>query len=725
MTENYLVNLSTLVPTNELETMRSLKELKPYLPWEVAGLTVRWDDSVEADTAASRMGAFTTLSNTPATQIMTRPYDPRDIAGLAERTIVRDYDPELVEWEGNFQDILKPRGGRNPFHLLEQAIQMGPTGSPEKRGAAPIPWEEFYQAVDELVATLKDRIGGGFKVRNLVVATPGSTDTCLQVAHVLSNSSGNPYFSDPNAGKTAKAYHILNAVRKCRSFLSKTVRSLPLWRFLVFARGDRAADWDLFLDCEESLDKAVFGKRDRKIDAQSFVLQLMDGMFTQELAAKIAEGPVPEIDLRDPTLLANHFESGRGIVENLGEECYSIGRDESAWDQHVTPQGWYACYLVYRALFEPTQSVLVFESDTAVKIEQYQIDALGDLAEGETRSVPVIQVAGEDQWEGEVPVTRVSFDTDLILRRMFAGVSGTGAQLGNVVIDGYQHVLDTPRDGKVQLGWSMRSGNYCTFLGNCIINWHKTIAIEKMSGNPETREKFKSLFGYEPPEMFIEWVVIRGDDAGDVWRIPSREKDWKISELVADWLTFTGASANAKKQDTSDVRGRWRLGFAQLFTSENFPRGVSSCVRVLERTIWNESDEVVTVDPDTGQDLRSVLLLMNTYGRINNLWGVWSRDVHPRAEEVSSLIQDLDPERILPPLDEEERLAAARAWALKLLRRGQISASQIDDAIRHFWTTDLPQWALSRYDNTPQLHDRTWSPITRHGDDARDYWRKC
>jgi len=726
MTENYLTNLSKLVATDELKRMRSLKELQPYLPWKVAGLEVKWDESVEASTVASRMGAFTTLSNTPATQIMTRPYDPRDIARLAEDTIDRDYDPELREWEGDFADILKPRGGRNPFHLLEQAIQMGPTGSPEKRGPNPIPWDEFYTAVDELIGILKDRIGDGHMAKHLVIATPQSANATLQVAHVMNNSSGNPYFGDPKAGKTAKAYHIRAAIRKCASYLRGTVSSLPLWRFLVFARGDRAADFDLFLDCEDARDKAVFGKRDRKIDAQSFNLQLLDGIFTQTLASAIADGPVPEIDLRDPTLLANHFQAGAGIVANLGEDCFSIGRDESAWDQHVTPQGWYACYLVYRALLAPRQSVLVFDSDYALKIEQGQLTAFDDLADGESRVVQdILNVKGEDQFYEPVTVTRLSFDLDPVLRRMFAGVSGTGAQLGNIVIDGYKHVLDTPRDGKIQLGWSMRSGNYCTFLGNCIINWHKTLAIASMSNSPTGRDLFKSIFGYTPPPMQLAWVVVRGDDAGDVWEIKDRSQDWKISELIADWLTLTGASANAKKQDTSDKRGRWRLGFAQLFSSENFPRGVSSAVRVLERTVWNESDEVVTVDPDSGEDLRSVLLLMNTYGRINNLWGVWSRDEHPRAREVSALIQDIDPERILPPLDEEERMKAARAWALKLLRRGQISSNQIDDAIRHFWTTDLPQFALKRYDTTPQLHDRTWSPIQRHGDDARDYWRQC
>jgi hypothetical protein len=248
MTENYLTQLSQLVPLSELKTMRSLNELEPLLPWKAGGLDIHWVDTVEADTARARMGSFLTLSNTPATQIMTRPFDPRDIAGLAERTITRDYDPELVEWEGSFQDILKPRGGRNPFHLLEQAIQMGPTGSPEKRGPAPIPWDIFYAAVDELIGTLKDRIGDQKLCKAVVIATPRSSDEALHMAHVMSNSSGNPVFSDPKSGRTAKRYHIRYAINACAKFLRRTAQ-LPMWPFLVFARGDRAADFDLFLDC--------------------------------------------------------------------------------------------------------------------------------------------------------------------------------------------------------------------------------------------------------------------------------------------------------------------------------------------------------------------------------------------------------------------------------------------------------------------------------------------
>jgi len=702
--------------------MRSLKELEPYLPLQAGGLTLSWDDSIQGQTAAARMGAFMTMSNTPAVQEMTKAYDPRDIVKQAEKVLDRDYDEELLEWEGDLSDILKPRGGRNPFHLLEQLITMGPTGDEFKRGPAPLNWDVFYQAVDHLIGDLKAKIGSNLRAKHMAMGSPKSAQSVLKFAHVKDNSAGEPFLSDPNVKRVAKKYHIQPAMQTAIKFLRDTA-ALPLWRFLTFARGDRAAPFDNYLDDEKSRDKAVFEKRDRKIDAQSFILQLLDGIFTQPLADAISVGPVPESDMREPARLSHHFQAGHEIMQRLGREAFSIGRDESSWDQHVTPQGWYACYLVYRALFAPEQSILVFLSEESVVVDNGIVESLANLASGEARTIDVPTIRGEGIVPLETTVVRVDFKTDDVLKRMFAGASGTGARNGPIVVDGYQHVLDTPRDGKMLLGWAMRSGNFCTFLGNSIINWHKTLFIHYASKDENVLQEYHAMHGYVPPPMWLEWLVLRGDDAGDIWRVPDRSKDWKISELVQDWLLLTGAKANAKKQDTSDVRGRWRISFAQLFSSERFPRGVSSMVRVLERNIWNEADEVVPYDPDTGEDLRDVLFIMNSYGRINNLWGVWDREIHPAAKQVTDLLQDLDSRRILPPLDAKERERAARAYALKLMRRGQISASQIDSAIRHFWATDLAQHALDRYDRNAKLQDHSWSPLTRHGDDARDYWR--
>jgi len=600
---------------------------------------------------------------------------------------------------------------------------MGPTGDEFKRGPAPVSWDVFYRSVDHVIDTLNERIGQNLKAKHMVIATPASARSALKFAHVLSNSAGEPFFSDPTHTKRGKAYHIRAAIRGAKQYLFPTQR-LPLWPSLVFARGDRAAEFELYLDDEQARSQAVMSKRDRKIDAQSFILQLLDGIFTQAFADAISEGPVPEIDLREPMALSNWFEQGAGVSRQLGDDGFSIGTDTSAWDQHMTPQMWYACYLIYKAAFAETQSILVFETDTAVQVPEHVLTSLDDLPSGATRSVTLTGNRAGVEVEVEADVTRVQFDTEPVLRRVFAGVSGTPVRLGNIVADGLQHVLDTPRDGKILLGYSQRSGNFCTFLTNCLANWWLLQSIAEASTDETELARFESEFGYRPPPMALKWLVVRGDDAAQVWSVPDRSSDWTISQLYADWAILFGNKANAKKQDTSDIRGRWRLAFAQLFTNENFVRGVSSVWRVLERNVWNEADEVVRFDPDTGEDFADVLQVMNTYGRTNNLYGVWNRDEHPRAFEAASLLQDLDENRLLPPLDEEERLKAARAYALKLLRRGQIAATQIDDAIRHFWTTDLSQDMLRRYNTTPRLEDRSWSPLNRYGEDARPHWRK-
>lgn len=699
--------------------MRRISDLEPFLPFEAAGLTVEWDDSIQADTAAAKTGAFNTLANTPAVQNMTKMYLPKDIISLLEK-LPRDYDPELVEWEGSFQDALKPRGGRNPFHLLEQVLKMGPTGDANKRGPAPIPWPVFYRAMDRVYKEYSDI--RGLTAKHIAIGTPKSSSRVLKFAHVLQNSSGEPYVSDPKTVKTAKKYHVSKALDYAAGFTRTGNDSLPLWPSLVFARGDRAADYELYLDNESARSKAVFSKRDRKIDAQSFNLQILDGIFTQALADTISQGPYPDVDLREPHRLSNHFVEGLATVQRHGQDAFSIGGDESAWDQNVTPQGWYATFLFYRKVFAPRQSILHFDYDGSLVIRDEDLTQFNDLAADMSR---VVQLTSNDKGiekKVDVTVTRLEFETEPILRRLFAGVSGTPVRMGNLMIRGLQHVLDTPEDGKILLGWSQRSGNFCTFLSNCMINIHKLIAIEFGSRDVETRAAFKAMHGYEPPEMEIVWKVVRGDDSGSVWLIKDTTKEWKISELFADWIAFYGGNANAKKQDTSDERGRWRIGFAQKFSSENFPRGVSSGIRVAERNIWNEADEVITVDPDSGEDLRDVLQVMNTYGRVNNLWGVWDSEVHPIAEEITALLQDLDELRMLPPLTDEERRRAGLAYALKLFRRGQISSSAIDDTIRHFWTTDLAQFAKQRYENTPRLKG-TWYPLTRYGEDSRPIWR--
>jgi len=724
--EEYLVNLEKIAPREELMKMRSLDDLHPFLPARVGGLYITVDDSIRGKTARQRMGSFVTLSNTPATQELSRPYLPTDIVKLFEKHIDRDYDEELVEWEGGWEKILKPRGGRNPFHLLEQALRAGPSGDPVKRGQEPYDWDVFYKAVDSTIEGIKSVIGDeDINPKHLVVCTPSSTRRGLRIAHVMKNSAGEPFFSDPTVKKTSKAHNLGAALRMTHDMLQPENTSLPMWPSLIFARGDRSADWDLYLDNEASRSQAVLSKRDRKIDAQSFILQMMDGIYTQAFMDKVSMSDYPQIDMREPTRLSNHFQDGLAILERLGDNGFSIGSDESAWDQFVTAQSWYAAYLIYRAMFPAESKILTVFSEHPLLITDAEIARYDNLLPGERITGTFRYMDGMTERKVECELEATILDNDRILRRVFAGASGTSMRLGNIIVDGFTYTLDTPRDGKILLGSSMRSGNFCTFKANSDINIFKFKYIEIASNTEKTVQDFIRVHGYRPPPMKLHWFVCRGDDAAQVWEISDTTRDWKISQLVADWIKMTGGLANAEKQETTDERGRYLFGFAQKFVSETWPRGVSSAVRVAERILWNESDEVVLDDPDSGEDLRPYLRMMSSYGRINNLWGVWESGKHPRRQEVTSLIQDLDVEdRIMPPLDEKARRLSSIAYALRLIRRGQGSPETLMSASQtHFWGTALGEFVTQRRSDNPRLNDNTWAPLTRYGTDSRPKWR--
>jgi len=316
----------------------------------------------------------------------------------------------------------------------------------------------------------------------------------------------------------------------------------------------------------------------------------------------------------------------------------------------------------------------------------------------------------------------ISVNTENYLRMLFAAASGNDIRYGDVLATGYKHVLDTPRDGKFLTGFAMRSGNFMTFWANSIGNLIKLEYFGLASRDERTREAFKHKFGYWPPRMRLAWAVVRGDDAGQVWEVTESGPDrWTPSQVLADWITMVGGKANAAKQETSDELGRWMLGFAQLFTNENFPRGTSSLNRVLERNVYNERDEVVLDDPDTGEDLRPYLLLMNKVGRISNLYGIFGKDPHPMADELTAMLQDLDVDgRLMPPLTQKERELASRAFQLRLMRRGSLPVDA--EVIIDLWSTELGPFTEKRFSENESKMTSNWSPIKHYGD-ARPVWR--
>lgn len=719
-----LENLTKVVPADDLKKMTKLSQLHPYLPLNVAGVTIRLDDSATGVTAAGRQGGFLTLSNTPAIQELIQEYDPREIASYIEKELDLNYDPELREFEGTVEDnILAGRGLRNPFHLLEQALISGPQGDSMKGNPTPYQWEQFDQVVDDVIAIIRTRLGTDELLPKYALpCTPASTERGLRVSHILDNSAAEPFFSDSKVNSTKKRANLRAAFEMAAKFAGDTSR-LPLWPAVAFARGDRtASDFSLLRDDPEARSRVVHEMKDRLISGQSFVLQILDGTFTQALSEKMASANIPEIDMREPWLLSDWFEEGMNIVKSL-DRGKSIGTDESAWDQHFTPQLWYAVFRIYKALFPETAEITFGFSDHPVVLgvaDARKIDGIS--AEGRF-TLDMTVLIGEEEQVRPVEFEKVRVKTDDILRRIFAGASGTGFRFGQIIVDGFRQVIDTPRDGKIQLGWSMRSGNWMTFLGNSLGNWVKLAYIAKASRNDALRDIYLRTFGVMPPRIKLRWLVIRGDDAGQVWEFVDKDDESSIAEAMANWFTLLGGKANAKKQETSDEFGRWMLGFAQVFTSENWPRGVSSGLRTLARVTWNERDEVVLDDPDSGEDMRPYLRLMNMVGRMSNIWGLWNRGVHPRAREITAIVQDLDyRDRIMPPLTDEERRLAGRAFALRLYRRGQITdPAQLGSVVRSFWTTDLAAFVKNRFESMPRLAGE-YTPLNRTPN-ARDVWR--
>lgn len=741
--EIVLQNLAKLVDLNKLKKIRKISDIGNLLGLyegnvaSVAGLKVYADrDPERARVANARQGSVLHVSNTPAMQQLAQPYLIKDILSLANERLegLRTYDEELKEAEGSFADALsKGRGHRNPAHLLEQALIRGPTGSEAKRGATPFKWDLLYEAADIVIRMFKDAGVSDVMPRHLVPCTPGSTGRGLKISHVMNKSAGEPYFSDEikadeNSHKefkgTSKGEHLLDCIEQCTKFFKSTNR-LAMWDGRAFARGDRATEIGDFEDSETARDNLVLHAKDRLIIAQSFILQTLDGLVTQALMNETSSAPMPEIDMREPWHLSAHFESGMQLTKSIGEKAFSIGTDESAWDQHFAPQSWYLVYLVYKALLPETMNIGVVYTDRPVIFSVEDQARLEAMTPGD-RGIITLKYNDENfdthvkDFEAEMFV----ISTESYLRRLFASVSGTGVAMGDIIVRGYKTVIDTPKHGKFQCGWGMPSGNFMTFYANSIANLGKLKYIQLASQDPEMRAAYQREFGYLPPRMDLRWSVVRGDDAGQVWEILDDEMDprWIPSEIMANWLTLTGGKANAKKQETSDEFGRWMLGFAQIFTNENYPRGVASVVRVLERNTFNERDEVVLDDPDSGDDLRPYILLMSKVGRISRLWGIFGAELHPLAEEMSALIQDLDREgRLLPPRTPEERAKASRAFQLVLLRRGTLPVDL--EVIIDLWSTGLAPFTEERYRQMEDKLSTNWSPITAHAD-GRDIWRK-
>jgi len=383
---------------------------------------------------------------------------------------------------------------RNPFHLLEQALVAGPGGDDMKGDPTPFDWDIFYDVVDDMIAILRERLGARhISPKYAVPVTPASTRQGLRVSHVLENSAAEPFFSDVEVKSTKKRANLRKAFSLAKKFAGST-SSLPLWPADAFARGDRVGTMDLVKDDDATRGEVILEMKDRLIAGQSFVLQILDGVFTQALSEALAAANIPEIDMREPWLLSDWFEEGMNVVKSL-PHAKSIGTDESAWDQHLTPQLWYGVYLVYKALFPETIDIVFGETHHPLIFNANDARKVDGMSSDSEAVFDMIALVGEEERQVPVHFTKIRVTTEDLLRRVFAGASGTGFRFGNVLVDGYTQVVDTPRDGKIQLGWSMRSGNWMTFLANSIANWQKLAYISKASRSEGPRQDYLTKFG--------------------------------------------------------------------------------------------------------------------------------------------------------------------------------------------------------------------------------------
>jgi len=748
--ENLLVNLSTVVPVNELRKMRKIKDLFPYLPFEMGGLQFYVDESPGSDILTRNTGVVQTLSNKAAMGQIAQAYTPKDIVKLANQRLTEegvDYDEELKQWEGTVEETFaKARGHTNPFHLLEQLAIMGPTGSDAKRGPTPIPWEVHDGAVRDSIKELHQAGIKDLRFNHLVASTPDGDGRGCPLSHVGNKSAAQP-FNRSDAKKTQKRYWISEALSYAKKLFVKSTQSLLMFPGTVFKRYDRPTSVEFFQDTEEARSDMVLYAKDRAIIAQSFASQIAEAVVFEPAMRSTQSSRFPQFNMRTPYHTSNVLETiwrwVTAVVASLSRR-FTIGIDESGWDHHMTPQGWYAGFQITRALFRPSQRVGCIHSDEFVIFNRATQRRLEEIAVGEVHPIDVrVRISRADGTTVEetrtYPASMYELETDQYMRRVLAGVSGNDISLGPIRATGYKHVLDTgpSRDGKVQVGWSMRSGNYCTFWMNSVVNLYKKNVIIRGVRNPQYRTQFKAEYGYElPTTIAIPHCVIQGDDAvlgvevDEEFAQQIRDGHVAPSQLLADLISFSGGKANAKKQETSDQLGRFLIGFTQLFANENFPRGVSSWLRVMERMTYREDDETTGFDPRTGDNLSHLTGDMANIARMSNLAGIFGKEIHPLMSLTAGLWQDLDvPEprrdrrgRMLPPFDKKTRDQMSLLFYTRQLRRGQAPPGSED--LFNLFNTPLGDALEERYLREKAQLNSPWSPIHRDSSgDARDKWR--
>jgi len=761
---NLVPNVTKIVGEKGLDSIRSLDELHQYLPVEVGGLTVKSALSKEGqeelrETLKTRTALVRYVATTPQMGEVGRRYDPLRVKEYVTKLLKRVHekdplDPVIAEFEGitleptftiPFGD--KAKGHTTPLHLVEQMINMGPSGNEFKRGPAPCDPELYELAIEDTIRKFKTYGIENLTFAHAVLCTEDSEGDGVPMATLRNKSAGWLGVIDKSK-KPRKGNHIQATLHVLSRIMRKGSRSLLKYPGVVFKRFDRMIRLMFFM-LNVKLGDFNREARDRAIVAQSFPSQVAEAVGLRPVSKAVQRSKMPDIALRTPYHTSaelknmdalSHTRNGGKFRDYVLFRKFLIGLDTSHWDQQVPPQFWYGFLRVMIALFGPTQRVGIIYSDEFVifdKETQRRLEALGAGKRHKMKARVRIPLPSGDvtEEEREYEAEMFEIDTETYLRRVFAGASGNDIVVGDVLFTGYSHTYVSPDLRKWLVGWGQRSGNWSTFLGNSVMNLILDPYFERMCGDDTQRRKFKQEFGYDLPTTFkVERSLVAGDDKVVLVEVdPDFAKaiyDGKMTtkKLSADMLTFVGQKVNAKKQEASGAMGPGYAGFAQMLVYKG--KVYTRIMDLLDKIFWRETDEATGIDPLTGKDYRHLIGDLGNHARIANTSGSFGRDPHPWLEHALGIIQDLDvPEgkklnRMLPPADSEERAILTRLYNARMARRGQQPHGA--ENLVGFWDTPGPLILEERFTRDQSKLSGPWNPIVKGKPprDARDEWRR-
>lgn len=761
--DNRIPKLNKLMGDKAVDDFRKLDELHQFLPAEVGGLKMTTLFPEEKDKATrellkARTSLIRSVSVTPQMGEIGRQYTPKAVREYIQEQVKMwqaetPLDEVHLEFEGIDPDTLEIPFGKEgqghtaPLHLLESVLTKGPKGDPVKRGPAPRKAELYDRACDMLAEELISAGISNLKFRHCVLMTEDSQGDGVPFATLREKSAGWSAVLDPSK-KPRKGNHILSTLKRAANIFRKGWRSLNVAPGVVYKRFDRMLKLAYYL-LNASIGLFNREARDRGIVAQSFEHQTNEAVALLPASTGVQKSTHPSIALRTPYHTAFSLKEMDAMVADKSFIRdgiryfirFFMGTDSSEWDNiSVTPQTWYGFLRVMLRLYKRTQRVGVIYSDEFVVFDQETQRRLEELSPG-TKSVLEVTVrvvnangeAFEEKREYEAEMFEV--DTESYLRRIVAQSSSNDIAVGDILVSGFKHVLNTKDHGKVLVGWGQRSGNWSTYLSNSVMNLIDDKYFELAVQDPDVRKQFLDEFGYELPKKFqVIRSLVAGDDKAFVVEI-DEDSAVGITEgtlpdtrhLCADLMGMVGMKVNAKKQEGSGKMGPGYAGFAQMLVYKG--KVYTRIMDLFRKFFWRETDEATGIDPLTGQDFRHLIGDLGNHARIANAAGSFGRDPHPWLEEGLGVLQDLDvprdgkQNRLLPPESSEEREVLTRLFNARLARRGQIPAGALD--VTGLWDTPGPLILEQRFERDQSKLRGPWNPIVKGKPptDARPQWR--